>query len=153
LHVEKETVVRARSTSASSNVFLYRRLVQAKLFIDSHYDNAINIDNIADEAYCSKFHFIRLFKKIYGRTPYQYLTSVRIDHAKKLLANNMPVADACFSVGFESVSSFKALFKRSLGITAADYRARQQERKASIRQRPLQYIPGCFAYKNGYDKK
>lgn len=47
-------------------------MVQAKLFIDFNYAESIDISNIADEACFSKFHFIRLFKKIYGRTPHQY---------------------------------------------------------------------------------
>ncbi len=65
--------------------YLYRRIVQAKLFIDSNYTDNIDLDNISDEAYFSKFHFTRLFKKIYGRTPHQYLTFVRIEKAMLLL--------------------------------------------------------------------
>ena len=45
-------------------IYLYRRVVQAKLFIDGHFDENIELDNIAEEACFSKFHFIRLFKKI-----------------------------------------------------------------------------------------
>ena len=66
-------------------VYLYRRIVQAKLFIDSHYQESLDLEAIADEAFFSKFHFIRLFKDSYGKTPYQYLTYVRIEKAKGLL--------------------------------------------------------------------
>lgn len=44
-------------------VYLYRRIVQAKLFIDIHYGEQIDLHNIADEACFSKFHFLRLSKK------------------------------------------------------------------------------------------
>ena len=49
----------------------YRRIVQAKLFIDSRYADSIDIDNIADEACFSKYHFIREFKKVYVKSPHQ----------------------------------------------------------------------------------
>jgi len=59
-------------------MYLYRRLVQAKLFIDTHFAEPIDLNAIADEAYFSKFHFIKQFKSIYKRTPHQYLIHVRI---------------------------------------------------------------------------
>ncbi len=64
------------TTEQYPKVYLYQRIVQAKLFIDRNYADKIDIDNISDEAFFSKFHFIRLFKRIYGKTPYQYLTSI-----------------------------------------------------------------------------
>ena len=51
------------------------------MFIDAHYAEEINLDEIANEGYYSKHHFIREFKKVYGKTPYNYLKSVRIDQA------------------------------------------------------------------------
>ena len=63
-------------------VYLYRRIVYAKLFIDTHFAENIDLDNIADEAFFSKFHFIRVFKDIYKKTPHQYLSFVRIERRK-----------------------------------------------------------------------
>src|SRR5476651_2051889 len=93
-------------------VYLYRRIVYAKLFIDTHFAEKIDLDNIADEAFFSKFHFIRIFNSVYKKTPYQYLSFVRIEKAKQLLLTEMGVAPVCYAVGFESVSSFTGLFKR-----------------------------------------
>jgi len=134
-------------------MYLYKRIVQAKLFIDMHYTKAIDIDNIADEAYFSKFHFIRLFKKIYGKTPHYYLTSVRIEKAKLLLQNNISVSEVCLSVGFESLSSFSGLFKRVTGVNPSIYLVQQQHLKAEISEKPLKFIPGCFVSQHGLDKK
>ena len=102
-------------------VYLYRRIVQAKIYIDSNYTDNIDLENIADEAYFSKFHFIRLFKKIYCKTPYQYLTTVSIKNAMLLLQTNTPVSEVCYSLGFESLSSFSGLFKRVVGLTPSLY--------------------------------
>ncbi len=131
-------------------VYLYRRIVQAKLFIDQHYAKNIDLDNIADEAYFSKFHFIRLFKKAYGKTPHQYLTYVRIEQAKILLKRPIQVSEVCFAVGFSSISSFTGLFKKVTGITPSAYMIQQEKIRLEIKKAPLTYIPGCFAEMKGW---
>jgi AraC-like DNA-binding protein len=134
-------------------VYLYRRIVQAKIFIDEYYAESIDLNNIADEAYFSKYHFLRLFKKIYGKSPHQYLTVVRIEKAMQLLRADTPVVDTCYAVGFESLSSFSGLFKRITGVSPSAYLQQQQEIKAHIRKTPLDFVPGCFAEKRGWLKK
>jgi AraC-like DNA-binding protein len=70
-------------------IYLYKRIVQAKLFIDARFSDNIDLHNIADEACFSKFHFIRLFKTVYGKTPHQYLKQVRIENAKMFFAKRI----------------------------------------------------------------
>jgi AraC-like DNA-binding protein len=126
-------------------IYLYRRIVQSKLFIDKYYSGKIHLERIAGEAYFSKFHFIRLFKKIYGKTPHQYLSSVRMERSKELLREGTPVTETCFAVGFESVASFTTLFKRTVGQTPSTYQARQHQLDEEIHTKPLHHIPFCFA--------
>ena len=139
-------------TEQYPKVYLYRRIVQAKLFIDSNYSDAIDVDNIADEAYFSKYHFIRLFKEIYGKTPYQYLTFVRINKAQQLLQTGENISGVCFAVGFESISSFSGLFKRMVGISPSTYLALQQSKQKQVQTTPLKFVPNCFAEKSGWSK-
>lgn len=131
-------------------IYIYRRIVQAKLFIDNNYFENIDLNNIADEAYFSKFHFIRLFAKIYGKTPHQYLKKVRIEKAMQLLRADTTVSETCYAVGFESLSSFTNLFKKMVGLTPSAYLLQQQQIKAQILKTPLNFIPGCFAEKKGW---
>lgn len=133
-------------------IYLYKRIVQAKLFIDSNYARKIDLDNISDEAYFSKFHFIRLFKSIYDKTPYQYLTQVRIENAKYFLRRDYSVSDACFQVGFDSITSFTGLFKKHEGKTPSEYQRQNKIREEMIRTKPLQFIPNCFAEQKGWTK-
>jgi AraC-like DNA-binding protein len=133
-------------------IYIYKRIVQAKLFIDDHYAESIELNNIADEAYFSKFHFIRLFKSIYGKTPHHYLTSVRMENARKLLISGISVSDVCFSVGFDSVTSFSGLFKKITGQTPSAFRQQQLKRQSEIIARPLSFIPNCFAESRGWNK-
>ena len=138
---------------AFPKVYLYRRIVYAKLFIDAHYAEKIDLDNIADEAFFSKFHFIRLFKSAYGKTPHHYLTQVRIDHAQTLLANGMSIMDAAFAVGFDSVTSFAGLFKRIVRMPPSVFQQGQQQRRAALAASPLAFIPNCFAETHGWIHK
>ena len=141
------------TTEHYPKIYLYRRIVQAKLFIDNNYSDKIDLDNISDEAYFSKFHFIRLFKNIYGKTPHQYLTSVRISKATQLLRTDNSVSEVCFSVGFDSLTSFSGLFKRIVGISPSTYLAQQQQKKTQIIKTPFAFVPGCYAYQNGWIEK
>lgn len=134
-------------------VYLYRRIVKAKLFIDEHFAEPIDLDAISDEAFFSKFHFIRLFKKTYGKTPHQYLTFVRVEKSKLLLKDGMPVTETCFDIGFDSVSSFTALFKRLAGQTPSAYRETHLKKKEELKTIPLKYVPNCFIEKKGWAQK
>lgn len=133
-------------------IYLYRRIVLAKLFIDKHFSESIDLNDIAGEAFFSKFHFIRLFKMAYGKTPHQHLTHVRIEKAKLLLQSELPVKEVCFSVGFDSESSFTHLFKRITKLTPSLYQQQQLLRKMEIAKTPLKFIPCCFAEHNAWIK-
>ena len=75
---------------------LYQRIVTAKLYIDDNFQEAIDLDKIAGQACLSRFHFHRLFTKVYKITPHQYLTRKRIDKAKTLLhKDNLSVTEVC----------------------------------------------------------
>jgi AraC-like DNA-binding protein len=131
-------------------IYLYKRIVQAKLFMDKNYASDIFLDDLLNEACFSKFHFIRVFKKIYGMTPHQYLINVRIERAQQLLRLNTTVTQTCFEVGFHSVSSFTSLFKKLSGISPSEYLLQHQKHLLSIARKPLLYVPGCFASKYGW---
>ena len=131
-------------------IYLYRRIVKAKLFIDEHFADNIDLDHIADEAFFSKFHFIRLFKNTYAKTPHQYLTFVRMERSKLLLKEDLPVSEVCYAVGFDSISSFTGLFKRLVGQTPSAYQQMQHRKKEEIKTIPLKHIPNCFAEMKGW---
>ena len=104
------------------NTDIYQRIVAAKVYIDENYQAPLDLDEISQQAFLSKFHFNRLFTKIYRRTPHQYVTRTRLDRAKDLLAENKPVTEVCNEVGFESIGSFSVLFKKEIGFAPQYYR-------------------------------
>ena len=97
------------------------QIIQSKLYIDKHFSENINLDKVAGKALVSKFHFIRVFKKYYGRTPHQYLQEVRIEKAKSFLQKGNSIDEVCNAIGFESKTSFISLFKKLTGLTPMAY--------------------------------
>ena len=111
-------------------------LERVREYVDRHYAKPLTVERLASLAGLSTFHFIRVFRTSTGRTPHQYLRARRIERACELLVTTpMPVTEICDAVGFQSLGSFSALFRRLTGETPAAYRA---ARRRSIP------IPSCF---------
>ena len=136
----------------NTKMYLYKRIVDAKLFIDDHFAEDLDLEQISNQAHFSKFHFIRLFKKAFGLSPCQYLISVRLQQAKQLFLKDKSVAEVCSLVGFQSMPSFCTLFKRRFGLTPTQFIFRQQVRDDKIRNQPFAFVPNCFAENYGWRK-
>jgi len=123
---------------------IYQRIVAAKVYIDENYQAPIDLDEISQQAFLSKFHFHRLFTRIYRRTPHQYVTRKRLEKARDLLAANKPVTEVCSEVGFESIGSFSTLFKKEIGFAPQYYRNMAWLKKQEQQAQPKVAIPHCF---------
>jgi AraC-like DNA-binding protein len=129
---------------------LYDRIVRAKIFIDDNYALPLDLDRLSDEACFSKFHFLRLFKRVYHKTPYQYLSERRLEKAKeKLKNNNFKISEVCEEVGFESKTSFSLKFKEYTGETPALFRLRAMQTSLMIKEEPEKFVPFCFSTQFG----
>lgn len=102
--------------------YLYKRIEDAKIFMDRNYHKKLVLDQIARKVCLSKYHFSRLFKEAYGITPYQYLTKKRINISMQWLYSDRPIKEICRNVGFESLHSFSNLFKRHTGKSPSQFR-------------------------------
>lgn len=92
-------------------------------YISEHFRENLPTSRLAELAGLSPYHFIRVFKKETGFTPYEYLLGTRLGNARYLLQNtSLSVKDICFSSGFSSESAFCITFKNKIGITPAQYR-------------------------------
>lgn len=122
------------------NQEIYHRIVTAKLTMDHEYGSKLTLDYLASKACLSKFHFLRVFKTIYGVTPLQYLTEIRIERAKTLMGQGLSLSESCWLVGFESRTTFMGLLKRNTGVTSRSLRLQ-------FLAAPAPFLPGCLSRK------
>jgi AraC family transcriptional regulator len=100
-----------------------RRLRRAIEFMSDNCGHELSLAEIASAAFLSEFHFSRLFKKITGMTPHAYLASLRIEKARRLLAEtDLPIADVGAQVGYNSQSHFTKIFREATGMTPKAFR-------------------------------
>ncbi len=102
---------------------IYRRLSGVADYLYTHYDRRLSLDELAGVACLSKFHFLRLFKIAFGRSPHQFLIGVRLEKARQLLGNSLlPVAELALRVGFPDASSFSRAFYQAHRVYPTVYR-------------------------------
>jgi AraC-like DNA-binding protein len=100
-----------------------RRAVEAARWIEANSHQEINLDATANQAGISPFHFLRLFAKVLGVTPHQYLVRSRLRRAARLLADeDIAVTDIAYDVGFADLSNFVRTFHRAAGLSPSAFR-------------------------------
>ncbi len=100
-----------------------RRAVEAALWMDAHSHEPIDLDSTASEVGLSPFHFLRLFARVLGVTPHQYLVRSRLRHAARLLADDAhSITDIAYDVGFGDLSNFVRTFHRAAGVSPRSFR-------------------------------
>lgn len=100
-----------------------RRLRRAIEFMHDNCGRELSLSEIAAAAYLSEFHFARLFKKITGSTPHGFLAGLRIERARRLLAeSDLPINEVGAQVGYGSQSHFTKIFREATGMTPNAFR-------------------------------
>ncbi len=92
-------------------------------YIDTRFQQPITIQDIADELHYHPYYISRVFTRVYGTTPYQYLVQCRVNKALSLLENlDMAVGEIAGQCGFVNVSHFSAAIKRETGKSPTQIR-------------------------------
>lgn len=94
-----------------------KRVTEIMAYLDAHLEADINIDDLAQTFYVSKYHMMRQFRQETGYTVYDYLCQRRLLRAKELIAAGMRATEACYRCGFRSYSSFTRSFSKHFGVT------------------------------------
>ena len=120
-----------KSVKRSTRIELFNRLNKAKDYIESNCHEAIDLDVLSKVSSLCPHHFLRKFKSYTGISPYQHLKQTRLTKAKTLLENtSLSVTEICQDCGYESLSSFSFLFKKTYNLSPENYR--NLNRKKSI---------------------
>ncbi len=101
-----------------------RRVVEAVRFVEAEPARPINLGRMAAVAGMSKYHFLRVFRRLTGMTPHQYLISARLRRAALALASSRePVIAVALDAGFGDLSTFNKTFRAAFGLTPTQYRS------------------------------
>jgi AraC-like DNA-binding protein len=108
-----------------------QRATRAALFLEANAHTAIALDDLAQHAQLSPFHLLRLFSRVLGVSPHQYLVRTRLRQAARLLTEReRSVTDIAYQVGFGDLSNFVRTFTRAAGVSPGQFRrAAAGERK------------------------
>jgi AraC-like DNA-binding protein len=123
----------------------FRRLCAARELLRDAREQPLKVGEVAQRLTLSRFHFIRQFESLFGATPVECRTLARIERAKQLLAlGELSVTEVCFAVGFSSLGSFSALFKRRVGETPSEFQRRMRTLVQVPGTLPHELVPGCL---------
>ncbi len=120
-------------------------LCAARDALTSEGPGAPSVHEVAAQAGVTTGLFIRQFASLFGETPHQLRVRMRLERAKRLLAEDASsVTKICFEVGFSSLGSFSAQFRRRVGVTPTAYRAQHRGENMT---------PACLSLMGGISKK
>jgi AraC family transcriptional regulator len=113
----------APASSAGPTAQEARRITRALRRIEAHADEAIALADLAAEAAMSPYHFLRVFTRVVGMTPHQFVLRTRLHRAAvRLGRGDDPVATIAFAAGFNDLSTFNRRFRRIMGVSPSAYR-------------------------------
>lgn len=128
----------------------FLRLSRSRDFLAARYDRRLTLTDAAAEACLSKFHYQRLFQRTFGETPHEFLTRMRIERARELLAStDLPVSQVCLEIGYTSLGSFSTRFHQVAGCAPSEFRSKVRKVFALGQPRPARFVPSCFLGRYG----
>ncbi|WNS44894.1 response regulator [Paenibacillus sp. MMS20-IR301] len=99
------------------------QLAQVKSYVEEHYAENITLESIAALVYMNPYYFSSFFKKHTGQNFKNYLTEVRMDHARRLLLqSDLMVYEIADRVGYNNARHFSDMFKKQFGKLPQEYK-------------------------------
>ena len=114
---------RGAGTSRSVGARDAQRISEVLRYLELHADEPLVLEELAEVAGLSKYHFLRTFRGLVGRSPYQYLLMIRMRRAALALVRTAgPVSAIALEAGFGDLSTFHRRFREVFGVSPQAYR-------------------------------
>lgn len=98
-------------------------IIQITQWIDRHFAEPMTLHRLADEMHSSPYHLQRMFKRIQGMTPAEYILEKRMEYAvHQLMITNAPILDIAAQSGIPNAAHFATTFQRRTGLSPSAYR-------------------------------
>ncbi|GAU76900.1 helix-turn-helix domain-containing protein [Fusibacter sp. 3D3] len=115
-----EAIYRLQNTNPATHK--KRELDHVKVLICDHATKPLSLDNLAESAFLSKFHFVKKFSAEFGLTPHNFKIQRQIRMAQKQLLETKSISEVAANMGFFDQSHFTKYFKKILKLTPTDYK-------------------------------
>ena len=110
-------------------------LRRAKDFLHDEMSRNPGVTELSASVGMNVDHFSRMFKRSTGLAPHQYLGNIRLEHAKRLLAEgSAPIIEIAYEIGYANPSQFSAFFRKRTGLSPTEFRRNAQTAAASVRR-------------------
>ena len=119
------TLLREKRNHYAPEVYTDRRIGEIVRYINEHYAEIEDIEDVAGKFYVSKYHLCRIFNKNLGLPLISYLNTIKIRAAAELMHNkDLSLTEIALRCGFNSSSYFCKVFKSEKGVSPSEYRKR-----------------------------
>lgn len=106
-----------------------KKIVEIMHYINTHLEQDMTVDFLAERYYISKYHLMRKFKEETGYSIHQYILEKRMIMAKDMLVKGAPASAAALDCGFKDYSTFHRVFKKKMNVSPSEYVNLQVSRK------------------------
>ncbi len=113
-----------------------RRIHKVQDYIESNIDSSLSIEELADVAGFSKYHFHRIFKGIVDEPLSRYVNRLKLERATNLLTYrlDMTITDIAYHFGFTDPAVFSRTFKNYYGVSPSQYRNHNSKNCKDVRR-------------------
>ncbi|WP_253735870.1 helix-turn-helix transcriptional regulator [Paenibacillus sp. FJAT-26967] len=119
----------AQSPAVSDKREISPLLHQSLEYIEQNLcENDLSLEKVASSIFVSRCHYSRVFKEYFGFGFKEYIMNKRIQKAKVMLQNGVPVTDVCYAVGYGDLTHFGRVFKKLVGTNPSVYRGHRREK-------------------------
>jgi AraC family transcriptional regulator len=124
LHLAQHYSTRSGRTSQPGGGLAEQSLKRVLEYMHSHLERDLHLQELAEVANLSTFHFAKLFKRSTGYSPHQYVLQRRLERAQELLRNpHISLSEVSLRAGFADQSHLTNVFRRFVGLTPSRFRA------------------------------
>jgi AraC family transcriptional regulator len=123
LETKPQTATETILPAGSRGGLAPHKLQKVLVYIEEKLAEPVGVRELASQVHMSPFHFARRFKQAVGTPPHAYITQMRIERARRLLAgSNLPLIEVATRVGYRTQAHFTGVFHRYVGTTPRAFR-------------------------------